>query len=461
MERKSARPLCILVLASVLLIPQGRADAQGFIIPELGARKNGTGAAIGRPDDLSAIYHNPAALTELQGSRVGISLGLAFLQTKIRMAPWEGSDQYIKDPVDSEGYYPLQDPAVFAPIPFLGMSTNLWSEKVVGAFGVYVPNAAGASFGEDKPSRYHLIDAYLFAAFFTVAVAYKPFDWLTVGVGGSAVYVTISRRSLFFPVVDGSDQSSLLGGKTELEISGQDVVPAFNVGIQLWPHQDLSIGFMALSRYDVKLEGDLTLTPGDDAGLLLKTNPAFRESLSKNRHETAISAPWIVGFGINWDVAPFLEVGAEFRYYINSHITEQRTTITEGEVLKTMIPDGIVTPKNLKNSFHTGAGLVIKPLIGFDLDLLAGFHYETSSTPDKTVEVSAPTFDLIGVHGGLRYTHDKRYALSLIYSHYWYLERTTTDSVISPPTNFIGSGYTNQLTLVFEARFADGIGVAN
>ncbi len=461
MERPSPLHLVIMILASSVLLPNGKASAQGFIIPELGARKNGTGAAIGRPDDLSAIYHNPAALTELGGTRVGISLGLAFLQTSIRMQPWEDSDKYIKDPVDSEGYYPLQDPAVLAPIPFLGISTNLWSNKLLGAFGVYVPNAAGASFGEDKPTRYHLIDAYLFSAFFTLAVAYKPFDWLSVGIGGSAVYVTISRKSLFFPVVDGSDQSDLLGGNTELEISGQDVVPAFNIGIQLWPHETVSIGFMALSRYNVKLEGDLILTPGSDAGQLLKTNAAFRESLSKNKHETKISAPWIFGFGVNWDIAPFLEVGAEFRYYLNDHIKEQRTTITEGEVLKTMIPDGIVTPKNLNNSIHTGAGLVINPLIGLDLDLLAGFHYETSSTPDNTVEVSAPTFDLAAIHAGLRYTHNKRYALSLIYSHYWYFERTTTDSIISPPTNFVGSGYTNQITVVFEGRFADGIGVSN
>lgn len=458
MERPSARHLCILVIACSLLIVEGRADAQGFIIPELGARKNGTGAAIGRPDDLSAIYHNPAALAELQGSRVSLSLGLAFLETSVRMAPWEGSNQYIKDPVDSDGYYPTLEAGVLAPIPFLGISTNLWSKKVVGAFGVYVPNAAGATFGEDKPTRYHITDAYVISAFFTLAVAYKPFDWLSVGVGGSAVYVRINRNSFLFPVIEGQDQSDLLGGLTRMEITGEDVVPAFNIGIQLWPHETVSIGFMGLSRYDVKLEGPLTLTPGEDAGLLFKNNP---DLLANNQAKTEISAPWIIGFGINWDITSFIEVGAEFRYYINTHIDEQRTTITEGDVLKTMLPDGLVTKKDLKNNIHTGAGLVINPLIGLDLDLMTGFHYETTNTPDHTVEVSAPTFDLISLHAGLRYTHDEKYSLSLIYSHYWYLERTTTDSTTFPPTNFNATAYTNQLTLVFEARFADGLGVSN
>ncbi len=462
MDRPSSRHLItVAMFTAALLLGEGAALAQGFIIPELGARKNGTGAAIANPDDLSAIYHNPAALTRMPGTRVGLSLGMAFLQTRVRMAPFEGSDRYITDPVDSEGYYPLQDPAVFAPIPFLGASTNLFTEDLVIAFGVYVPNAAGASFGDDKPSRYHITDAALFSSFFTLAVAYEPFDWLSVGVGASVVYVYVNRNSFLFPIIEGSDQSDLLGGKTKMELTGDDIVPAFNLGIQLRPHKSVDIGFMFLSRYDVKLEGDLILTPGDDAGNLLKTNEAFRKSLSDNKHETEIAAPWIIGFGAAWDVAPFLELSFEFRYYINKHITQQKTTIVEGEVLKTMLPDGLITKKDLRNNYHTGAGFVANPLIGFPLDLMMGFHYESTNTPDHTVEVSAPTFNLAAIHAGLRYTHDKRYAVSAIYSHYWYLERTTDNSVTFPPTNFQGSGYTNQLTIVFEGRFADGIGVSN
>lgn len=459
MERLTSRRLTAIALASALLLCEGTAAAQGFIIPELGARKNGTGAAIGRPDDLSAIYHNPAALTELPGVRVGISLGLAFLQTNVRMAPWEGSDKYIKDPVDSDGYYPLIDPLVFAPIPFLGISTNLWTDKLVAAFGFYVPNAAGATFGDDKASRYHIVDAYVLSAFFTLAVAYRPVEWLSVGLGASAVYVRINRNSYLFPVINGADQSALLGGTTKMELTGEDVVPAFNLGVQLRPHRALTIGLMALSRYDMELEGPLILSSSDPSSLL--SSEAIKSKLAGTRQKTEISAPWIVGFGVNWDIAPYLEVGAEFRYYINQHITEQRTTITEGEMLKVMLPDGLVTTKDLHNSVHTGAGLVIKPLygLGIDLDLMTGFHYETTSTPNHTMEISAPTFDLAAVHGGLRYTHNKRYAISLIYSHYWYFERTTSNSITFPPTNFVGSGYTNQATLVVEARLGDGIGM--
>ena len=46
--------------------------------------------------------------------------------------------------------------------------------RLVGAIGVYVPNAAGADFGSDEPTRYHIIDAYLVSAFFTARSLRNP-----------------------------------------------------------------------------------------------------------------------------------------------------------------------------------------------------------------------------------------------------------------------------------------------
>ncbi len=444
----------LLLIVGMLAVSE-RADAQGFIIPELGTRVNGMGAAIGRPDDVSAIYHNPGALALLPGTQVMISFGAAFIGTDIRVHPWPGSEPYLTDPVDKDGYFPEQGANVFAPIPMIGVSTNLWSEKIVGALGVYVPNAAGASFGEDSPGRYHIIDGTLFSAFFTGALAYRPLDWLAVGFGASAVYIRISRRSLFFPVLaDGTDFSATLGKETELTLEGDDIKPAFNLGVQIWPHRTVSIGLMMLTRYDVALEGPLTLKLDPNS-----LGAGIADQLTDNRHETTIISPWIFGIGAHWDITPWLEVGAEFRLYLSSQVDEQLTKITEGELLPTFLKDGIVTPKNLHNSFHTGAGFIVRPSLPIDLELMAGFHYDNSASPDNTVEVSAPSFDLLAIHSGARWAINKRFRVALLYSHYWYFERETTDSITSPPTNFIGSGHNNQLSLVLETRFGPGIGV--
>ena len=42
--------------------------------------------------------------------------------------------------------------------------------------------------------------------------------------------------------------------------------------------------------------------------------------LGVNKHRTEIIAPWVVGVGFNWNITPWLELGAEFRYYFNSQV---------------------------------------------------------------------------------------------------------------------------------------------
>lgn len=454
MRRESLLLLSLLSLLLVLSAGPGRALAQGFIIPELGARKNGMGAAIGRPDELAAIYHNPGALALLPGTRIGVSFGAAFLNTNVRLAPWPGSDKFISDPVDAENYYPAQEPGIFAPIPFIGASTSLLSDKLVVALGVYVPNAAGASFGEDGPARYHIIDGYLISAFITAAVAYRPWPGLAVGVGASAVYIRIKRRNVFFPVINGANLSGLLGKETEMEIEGEDVKPAFSLGVQLWPDEKFSLGLLMLTRYDVSLEGPLTLRPGPGFSPLLN-----KPEVTENQHRTEVVSPWVFAIGANWDITSWLEFGAEFRLYLNSEVHEQRTTITNEGTLKTLLPDGFVTPKNLHDSFHTGAGFLVRPPLSLNLELMTGYHYESSASPANTVEVSAPSFDLAAYHIGARWRITERLNVSAFYSHYWYIERTVTDSITSPPTNFRGGGYNNQFTVAFEWQVGDGFGV--
>src|SRR5437868_3554485 len=54
-------PLAISALASVLAGAQPAA-AGGFGIPEIGVRRTAMASVIGRPDDASSIFHNPAGL---------------------------------------------------------------------------------------------------------------------------------------------------------------------------------------------------------------------------------------------------------------------------------------------------------------------------------------------------------------------------------------------------------------
>ena len=448
--RMKVRLLYAVTAFALLMIEAGAALGQGFILPGMGTRKNGTGVAVGRPDEITAIYHNPAALVNLKGSRMYFNANAALLNTHFRLMSWPKSDEFITTPVDSEGFYPEVKPKrIFAVVPFLGWSTKLWSEDLAAAVAIYIPNAAGASFHADSVARYHLLDSFIVAGMATLAVADRPVKWFSFGVGLSIAYVYLTATRKLYPVLKGLDLRDFLGKEPELTISGDDVLPVFNMGLLFWPHKKVSIGFMVFSRYNVEFEGDVKV----------KLDPPvlINDDVLTGKHKTKAKAPWIFSIGINWDITWWLEVGVEFRYYTNSLVTEQRTT-TSGEI-NAYIPE-LVTPKNYNDNFQTGIGFVIKPWRHIKLEFMTGWHWQDSEAPDNTVDISAPAFDLWGLHFGVRYTFGNRLTLSFTWTHYQYLERHSRNSLTTPPANFDGSGSSNYISLVVDWRFATGIGMS-
>ena len=130
------------------------AHAGGFGIPEMGVRRTGMAAIVGRPDEPAAVFQNPAGLTMLHGTRVYASFGLAFVSTEFRLRPWQDSDRFIDDPVDADGYYPAQKPTrAMGAIPMIVATSPLWRDKLYGAFSLYVSNATGAQFRRDGRKR--------------------------------------------------------------------------------------------------------------------------------------------------------------------------------------------------------------------------------------------------------------------------------------------------------------------
>src|SRR5205814_918927 len=130
-----------LTAALVALAPRP-AHAGGFVVPEVGARRTGMGAVVGRPDEACAIYHNPAGMTLLPGTHVYLSLGFFFPTSSMQLRPFNGSPLYIRQPVDTQGYYPETVPTrLFGLVPMLAATTNLINDKLWLGLAFYVPNA--------------------------------------------------------------------------------------------------------------------------------------------------------------------------------------------------------------------------------------------------------------------------------------------------------------------------------
>ena len=139
--------------ASVLAATLSPVAAGGFGIPEVGVRRTAMASIVGRPDDLSAIYHNPAGLVLQHGWHLYASLGLSRLSTRFQLAAWDGSRMYLGDP-GNDGYYPTVRPRrAYGVIPMLAASAELVPDRLVIGAALFVGNATGAAFADDAVTR--------------------------------------------------------------------------------------------------------------------------------------------------------------------------------------------------------------------------------------------------------------------------------------------------------------------
>ena len=426
-------------LVALLLVCGGTstASAGGFAIPEMGARRTGMAAVIGRPDEPAAVLHNPAGLALLPGTHLYVSLGLSLLDTEFRLRPWADSERFLEQPVGADGYYPETEPSrAFGVLPMLVATTEILPERLYVALALYVGNATGSAFDEDAPTRYHLIDGYVVAPLGSLSAAYRATDWLSVGGSLGLMNVRIHGRRHIFPVLDGTDVSGFLGTRAELVIDGSDWMPTWTLGALVTPHPRITAGAAVIGKTESHLEGPVEINFGDDVG-----GGTFYGDQS-----TELLLPWTFQAGLNVDVHPQLELGAELRYWLYRQYDEQRI-----DVERIIFVDEIVTEKNYRDSYQVSGGGRLHSLAALPgFEGMLGLHYDRTPAPKETVSLDQPTFSHVGLHSGARYAFD-RYRLGLTYIHYWYQVPTIEESTTMPPSNITGSGENHIITATFEA----------
>jgi long-subunit fatty acid transport protein len=416
------------------------AQAGGFGIPEVGVRRTAMASIIGRPDDLSAIYHNPAGLVLQDGWQLYASFGVSLLDTEFQLKSWDRAEELLGVAPGSDGYYPTVRPTrALGVIPMLAATAEVLPGRLVVGAAVYVGNATGAAFEESAVTRYHLIDGYVVAPQAVVAAAYRISDALSVGASAGVINVRIQVHRNFYPIVrneDGTmqDLRGALGVRSEIALNGSDWEPSWMIAAFGRPHPRISWGATLTGRVDAELSGPLTLTIGKDAGGpgTSVTSPATVTQL----------LPWAFMGGANVDVTAHIELGAELRYWLYRQYERQHI---EAELME--IPDVV---KDYHDSWAASGGVRVHGLgAAPGLELMAGTQYDRSPAPTRTVTLDQPSFTHWGLHTGVRYQLG-RYRLGASYIHYWYDIPTITDSETGPPSNVRGNGGNDIFTASIE-----------
>lgn len=465
----------VALMVCALLWP-GRASAGGFTIPLIGARASSRLAFVARPDDTSAIYHNPAGLGLLAEARLDLA-GTAILTHTTYRRCTRGFDEN-----GVPGCYPgpdgnLYQPAItttkwgnyprgFGILPFGGVSGRFGLDKWSFGLAVYSPHNATGSFpdcqrdDDGEPvdcsgasQRFDAIRGTVNTVYLTPAVAYQPHPAITLGAGISAVRASIQlNRALWIGGPEG-DAALWWNGEGLVNLAASAWSYAFNLGVILnlgetfdirnpWL-RDIRLGLSYASQTSFDFSGSIRVTSVPVA--------AFAQSCSVDEPHVTCPAkshfrfPMLVRAGVDWEIGRHGSVGADlfwqnYSVYDEIHVEFKEPLIVELPGQDPVVLSETREAKNSRDVFSVAVGGQWNPIWVPGLEIRAGILWDQSPYPDSTYSLLNPDADKLGFSFGASYRLPvarwgrllSEVELTLGYGALFYSDRIVRNSIIRP-----------------------------
>lgn len=252
--------------------------------PEAIARGN---AFVATADNPSAIYYNPAGITQIEGQQARV--GLYAVST--------GNDY-----TSPTGQTARADDA-YQPIPQLYYVHSLKDLPLSFGLGAYVPYGLSVDYGKDNPFRTIAQEGKLLYMTLNPVVAWKVHETFSIGIGPEFSYSQADfRQGIFVP-------------GDEFRFKGDGVGYSFNAGVRWQPHEKLAFGANYRYLTTMTYEGHATTTPLP-AILPGFFAPAYFERADAS---TSIQFPQSAGVGVSFRPTPQwnLEVNADWTDFDN------------------------------------------------------------------------------------------------------------------------------------------------
>ncbi len=338
---------CGLLMGLILVSVAGsqQLEAVGFRLPnqdpEAIARGN---AFVATADNPSAIYHNPAGITQLEGHN--ISMGVYIITTDIEFENSTGGRAQSKT-----------DPRIVPQIHYVFTPEN--SDFSFG-LGLYFPFGLSAEYEDGSPFTTEGEEASLLYGTLNPVVAYKINEQLTVAAGITFNYSDFELVQSVFP-----------GGVGEFRFEGDGYGVGYNVGILYKPHEQFSIGITHRGPTVIEYEGDTSV----NTGLV---------DLGSTPTEGKLRFPLYVDFGISYRPTP------DWNIEFNIDWTDWDSVNTS--VLDTTPVGDVPIPLNYESSFMYEIGVThyVTPRVLVS----TGYIYSENSVPDETLLPLNPDADL-------------------------------------------------------------------
>lgn len=398
-------------LGLVLLGAAGTASAAGFKVNEQDAKAMGMANAFtAQADNPSALYYNPAGITQLSGTQVSLgSLVINVPQTEFVGSTelGSGTEKAKRD--------------IFI-VPTFYVTHAVEGTPVTLGFGINSIYPLAKTWDDGSIFRHYIQDIAIKPINFQPTIAYKVNDSLSVAAGVDMTYAQVSLKKVAYLPVGSSYTPTEFG---TLSTDGTATDFGYNLGLMWKPCTNIKVGVNYRSAIKLNIDGDANLL----------TLPTISNPYGASIHSTAsttIKLPASLALGVSWKANDklTLEVDAErtdWSSYQNLNLIFNTTDPTLGAL------SNRPNTKNWKDvwAYKIGGQYALTP----NLDLRAGYAYDNTPAPDATVAPELPDADRHNFSIGVG-IHKNNVALDLAYMYVMFKDRDVYSSAVSALPTF-------------------------
>jgi len=383
---------------AILLLTLGESLAGGYAIPQQTAKSVGLSNAItAGVNDPSAVYYNPAALTEIDGNQLIGGLNYINVQSNVQNSGSKSINRQNHNFI----------PTFFA-------NFHIPESKFTLGLGFYTPFGLSVDYDEGAFTRYAIIDGEISPYYINWAVGWHPSDMIAIGAGVSYVgaFANLSR-AIFLGGVGGGLADA------RAKITGRSETATFNLGLLLnHPNLPLKFGLTYRGRAFLDLKGaDVKFQDFNGA--------ETRTKVSKG----SLVLPTVVSAGINWQINP--KWSLEFVYDWTKWNDLERFQFNFENALPAAggaVPISRLTiSADWKNTSTLRLGTHFQ--LNKSWDFLAGIAVDETPIPSSTLGPLVPGADILTLNGGVGYTW-RKLTLSFSYMAVFYQDREVQNDIL-------------------------------
>ncbi len=438
--------------------------AGGFALSGVGTRALGMGgAARAVVTDWSAVYWNPARLALAPSGQFGGVVTV--LGPDIRYEPRTGLYYY------DGGYslrYAVRNKEEYTPVPSFGLTlTPGWSRGWNLGAGFFVPFGLGGKYDLfDLPLGYESNEPYpvydwqskISTLVGALGVA-RNFEDFQVGLAFGVAYTSVELRQPVAVLSDPRLPVQYSHFFVDEQLSGSGVHGYAAGGISYTGMDRLSVGLSFQYYTDPTLDGNV------DLALYTPNNPTLRDALLAQAQTAEDSAkadlflgnvlrstatgsvklplPWMVGFGVAYQVTPQLRLAYDLSYTAWSRMKELVLHMQGNDPLGEPL-DSTTLAMNWKNTLRHSVGFEYQ--VNPALMVRMGLYYDPTPISSGTLTPLIPDHNTkTSLNLGLSYVFSPAMALDLHYERV--LSGSTTHNGLQDVN---GDGTTDNMPGVYE-----------